>query len=304
MVIDNTNETIELVLGANVTTSQADFTCHFNNMSSTTITPSETNGSSNNTTAVTIVASPSSGNARQVRELVVENKDTNPMVVTVRYNNTSVTRTFMKVSLGVGDSLYYSSTSGWRVLDSNGLVEFATTHVHSFGGIRPSELFVMPNAGNSSLIGTAPMQSMGKAQKAFSSISFRYKVASAGTSFTWSEIAVYRLVGSNGMGTQQVWYRLGYVDTSVTNASIGLKTATVPLTGCRPGDDLYLVFAANGASVAGIQAAVLADVNSCNLNSLGPITSATAWRPSTQPLYQANVFSNAASSLWFSWQGT
>ena len=304
MVIDNTNETIELVLGANVTTSQGDFTCHFNDMSSTTITPSETNGTSNNTTAVTLVGSPSSGSARQLREFVFENKDTATMVVTIRYNNTSVTRTIIKATVQAGDSLYYSNMSGWKVLDSNGLVEFATTTVQPVSNLRTSELFILQNAGNTSAIGAAAMQSLGKAKNAYSSISVRYRLSTIGTSVTWQEMAIYRLAGPNGMGTQQVWYRLGFVDTTSNHGSTGLKTQAITLTGCRPGDDLYLVVAAFATTAPAFQVASIADVNSSNLNSIGVTTTATAWRPSTQPIYQANAFSSVNSSIWFNWTGS
>ena len=126
MVIDNTSESIELLLAASVATSQATFTCGFNDMSSTALTPSETSGSSNNTTPVTIVGSPSSGFARQVRVIMIENNDTSPITVTVRFNNGSVTRIVMKATIAAGESLCYSNTSGWKTEDANGLLELVT----------------------------------------------------------------------------------------------------------------------------------------------------------------------------------
>ena len=171
------------------------------------------------------------------------------------------------------------------------------------GNLRTSELFIVPNAGNTSAISAAAMQSLGKAQKAYSSISVRYKLATVGTTVTWQEMAIYRLAGPNGMGTQQAWYRLGFVNSTATHSSVGLKTQTITLTGCRPGDDLYLVVAAFATTAPAFEVAAVADVNSSNLNSIGATTSATNWRPSTQPLYQANTSSSAASSIWFSWTG-
>ena len=305
MTIDNTNETIEFVLGASVATSQASFSCVFDEQTASSLIPYETNGASNDTTAVALVSSPSSGNRRQVREMMFGNNDTAPITITVRYNNTSATRTVFKATLQIGEELSYNIETGWRVFDSSGLLELSTTHVQPLANMKTPELYI--NAGNSTsqLNAIAPMMSIGKAQKAYASISIQYRVTVAAVGTVWAELAVYRLCQPNLLGTQGVWYKLGHADTSAVWNSIGLKTTTVNVPGCRAGDDLYLVFAMNvSTTTVTFRGHALADVNSSNLNSILNGTSATAWRPSTQPIYQATAFSNAIASIILNWTGT
>ena len=303
MVIDSTNETIELLLGASVAATQADFSCVFDEITPTILTPNETNGSSNNTTPVTIVGSPSSGNARQVREVLVINRDTATITVTIRYNNTSITRTLFKATLQTGDCISFNIETGWKVTDANGLIEMSTTNVQPFANMRLSELYANGGNSTSSLNAIAPMMSMGKAAKAYSTITFRYNVTTAGATITWAEMAVYRLCQPNVMGTQQAWYRLGYADTSAVWNSLGLKSTTISVPGCRAGDDLYVIFGINAVTTVQFRGTQVADVNSSNLNSILNGTTATAWRPSTQPLYQASTFSNSISAIIFNWTG-
>ena len=304
MVVNSTNETIELLLGASVAATQADFSCVFDEITPNTVTPSETNGSSNNTTAVTLVGSPPSGNARQVREVMVINRDTANITATIRYNNTSITRTLFKATLQIGDCISYNIETGWKVTDANGLIELSTTNVQPFASMRTSELYANGGNSTSSLNLTAPMMSMGKAAKAYSTITFRYNIVTQASTITWAEMAVYRLCQPNVMGTQQAWYRLGFADTSAVWNSTGLKSTTITVSGCRAGDDLYVVFGNSATSTAVFRGTQVADVNASNLNSILNGTSATAWRPSTQPFYQASTFSNSISAIVFNWTGT
>lgn len=303
MVVNSTNETIELLLGASVATTQADFSCLFDEITPITMTPNETNGSSNNTTAVTIVGSPSSGNVRQVREILVINRDTVAIAVIIRYNNTSITRTLFKATLQAGDCMSYNIETGWKVTDANGLIELSTTNVQPVASMRPSELFLNGGNSTSSLNAVAPVMSMGKAQKDYSSITFRYNVTTLGATITWAEMAVYRLCQPNLIGTLATWYRLGYADTSTVWNSTGLKSTTISVPGCRAGDDLYVVFGINATTTVVFRGTQIADVNSSVLNNILNGTSATAWRPSTQPMYQATALSNSIAAIVFNWTG-
>jgi hypothetical protein len=303
MLIDNTNETIELVLAASVTTNQATFSCSFNEFSSNTFSGNETNGTSNNTTAVTLVASPSSGFQRQVRELIIENNDTASITVTIRFNNTSVTRIIMKAILAVGDSLTYSAHDGWNCKDTNGGIRFYNIHINPTGSVRGPEFFPVSAAATTTTLGAnVAGQYLGKAEKAYSSIDFRYRVdtAIAGTQ-TFSELAVYRISNRMSIGTQQVWTRLGFTNCAAVWNSTGLKTTNVALTGCRTGDDLYVIWASNNTTSMAPRSGNYADP----ISSILQVTTTTvaSWRPSTSPLYQATSFTAAASAVWVLWQG-
>lgn len=303
MVIDNTNETIELVLGGAVTTSQATFSCSYNEISSTTFTGSETNGTSNNTTAVTLISSPSAGFKRQLKELIIENNDTTTMTVTVRYNNTSVTRIIMKAILDSGDSLTYSADSGWNCKSTNGAFRFNNIHINQIGNIRGPEFFNLATSASTTSLGTAVAGLyLGKAEKAYSSIDFRYNVvtAVAGTQ-TFSELAVYRISNRLSIGTVQFWTRLGFTNCAAVWNSTGLKTTNVTLTGCRAGDDLYVFWASNNTTSMAPTGGAIADPVTSALQTT--TTTVASWRPSTSPLYIASTLTAAASSIWFNWQG-
>jgi hypothetical protein len=302
MVIDNTNETIELVLGGTVTTNQASFTCSYNEFSSTTFTGNETNGTSNNTTPVTLISSPSSGYQRQLKELIIQNNDTTTMTVTVRYNNTSVTRVIMKSTLDSGDSLTYTADGGWNCKNTNGSIRYYNIHVNQTGNIRGPEYFNLATSASSvSLSTTVVGQYLGKAEKAYSSIDFRYQVDTQAATITFCELAVYRISNRLSIGTQQVWTRLGYTDTSGIWNSTGLKTTNVALTGCRTGDDLYAIWASNATTSMAPRGGNIADPNSSILQTT--TNTVASWRPSTSPLYQATAFTAAAAAIWFNWQG-
>lgn len=79
------------------------------------------------TSLVTLVNTPTSGNQNQVKFICLHNLDT------ILHNlnfciNTGGTQTEFKVTLQVGDTLFYSDTRGWYVLDSNGNTKTAVQH--------------------------------------------------------------------------------------------------------------------------------------------------------------------------------
>lgn len=302
MVIDNTNETIELVLGGAVTTSQATFSCSFNEFSTTTFSGNETNGTSNNTTPVTLIGSPSAGFQRQLRELILENNDTASMTVTVRYNNSSVTRIIIKATLDPSDSLTYTADGGWVCKNTNGAIRYQNIHVNLTGNIRGPELFVLAGSATTVTLGTSVAgQYLGKAEKDYTSIDLRYQVDTAAVTITFCELAIYRVSNRFSIGTQQVWTRLGTADTASVWNGTGLKTTNVPLLGCKTGDDLYAIWASNATTPMGPRSGNISDPTSSILHTT--TTTVASWRPSTSPLYQATTFAAAASSLWFNWQG-
>lgn len=306
MVINNTNETIELVLTASVATNQASFSCSFNEFSTLTFSGQETNGVSNGTTAVTLISSPSSNYQRQMRELLVENNDTASITVIIRFNNSSITRTIMRATLGVGESLTYSTNDGWSCKSNNGEKKFYSININLNGNIKGPEFFPVANAASSPSLGTAVAgQYLGKAEKPYTSIDFRYEVVTAAATVTFCELAVYRISNRLSIGTQQVWTRLGFADTNSATSSgwtsIGYKTTKVDLTGCNIGDDLYAIWASNATTSMAPRGGNISDQTSSVLQV--STTNVANWRPSTSPLYQATSFGATASAVWFNWYG-
>jgi len=59
----------------------------------------------NSTTAVTIVAAPAASTRRIVRSIVVQNKDTASVTLTLLYDNNATQRQICKVALAANDTL-------------------------------------------------------------------------------------------------------------------------------------------------------------------------------------------------------
>lgn len=303
MIINNTTEVIEFFLGGTVTSQQASFLCSFNELSATTITPLETNGLSNNTTAVTLMGSPSSGLQRQLRQLSIKNNDTSNMTITIRFNDGSNTRILYKPTLQPGDQIFYSELDGWTVMDSFGQKELSTVHVVQKGGIRPFEMYYNNAAAGTVTLANSnyPIISICKAEKNYSSITLSYRITTAAATITFCELAIYRVAQPMGVGTQQALQRLGFVDTSGVWNSLGNKTTTITLTGCKKGDDLYAVFASQSTTTPVFRSAgAYADPLSSVLRCVN--TSGTSWRPSLNEMFLAVSFSNANASINFSWK--
>lgn len=64
-------------------------------------------GALNSTTPVTIVAAPSAGNRRDVRNVGITNKDTAPITVTISKNKASTLRRLVKETLNPDETLIF-----------------------------------------------------------------------------------------------------------------------------------------------------------------------------------------------------
>ena len=305
MTITTTSETIEILLAGNVATTQATFSSSFNEISSTSIVPSGLNGTTNNTTPVTIMGSPSSGNQRQLREFILENNDTAAITLTVRYNNTSVTRTIFYCVLQVGESLIFNMESGWVIYSSIGERREDGIHIIANGNIRLAELTFLPSiAGTTTIASTnIPGIHLGKAEKAYTSVSISYNVTIQAASITWCELAIYRVGQPMGVGTQQEHQRLGFTDTSGIWNSTGRKSTSVTLTGCKEGDDLYVMFGLVATTSATFRSGNTPDPLS-SIKRIINTTGGNTWRPSTTEQYIATAFSNSIAGILVAWQGT
>ena len=120
IILDTTTRSLEIVLGAIVTTNQLPFISSYVDVTTTAYTPASNNGVSNNTTAVTVVAAPAASTPRQVKLLIVRNTDTAAATVTVRYNDNGTIRSIVSITLAVNDMMIYTDGEGWRVIDVNG----------------------------------------------------------------------------------------------------------------------------------------------------------------------------------------
>ncbi len=119
MVLDSTSKTLEMVLGASITTNQLPVYVSYADITTTAFTPGSSDTQSNNTTAVTIVPAPAASTQRQVKSIMIYNQDTASATLTVRLKNGATLRQLVLITLQSGQTLQLSDNA-WSVIDQNG----------------------------------------------------------------------------------------------------------------------------------------------------------------------------------------
>jgi hypothetical protein len=131
ILLTATTMTLQVVLDAAPTTTQATLYAAWADHTSVAFTPGQTNGLSNGTTAVDIVGAPGASTQRQVKYLSIYNSDTASMTVTVRLNDNTTLRTLERVTLLTGERIEFVDGVGFRVLTSDGSVRTPNTLPYS-----------------------------------------------------------------------------------------------------------------------------------------------------------------------------
>lgn len=124
IILDNITKSLELVLAAPVSTNELPFVASYVDLDTTgfgTYVPGENDGTSSSATPVTVAAPPGGATKqRQIKLMIVNNADTAPATLTVRYNNNATIRPIITVVMAIGDQLIYTDGEGFRVLDQSG----------------------------------------------------------------------------------------------------------------------------------------------------------------------------------------
>jgi len=111
ITLNTTLRKLQVVLSGAITTNQLPVIVHYQDYrtqdGATSFGSYQVN--TNNTTAVDILAAPTSGTLRTVKEITIQNADSATATVTVRYNDNGTTYTILKVALTTGDNLIYQS---------------------------------------------------------------------------------------------------------------------------------------------------------------------------------------------------
>ena len=120
-ILDSTVKSLQIVLAGAITTNQLPFTTSYVDVTTATqaVTPGAQDGVSNSGTAVTVMASPSSGNERRLVGFSIQNADTAAATLTIELNDNSTLRVMFKATLQVGDQIIISQQE-LKVFDSNG----------------------------------------------------------------------------------------------------------------------------------------------------------------------------------------
>jgi hypothetical protein len=296
MIINATNETIEIVLAANVATSQASFMCFYNKANSNTLTPIETNGNTNNTTAVTLVGSPSSNEQHQVRNIIIENNDTASITVTIRYNNTSVTRTIFKATILTGQNLFYTAEKGWVVLDNTGNEVMDNIHINPIGNISFPEFYAVNSAVSTSNPSTAGVFfCLGRSTKNNPTVNLRYEVTTQLNNPTWAEIGLYIISIGQSINNQNQWERVSTLNASAVWNTTGFKTSSIATTNVVEGDVIYPFFASVATTTAAFRGSGVVDQTFTGFQAV--VTSVSSWRPTTQFYLISSNYTNVAAGI-------
>jgi len=294
MILDSTTDIIQFKLGSSVTTTQLDFDVSYNNITSTNVTPVKKTGVSNNTTAVTLIPSPGASEQQLLKTATIYNNDTTNKTILILYYNGSTTTQIFNAVLAPSDVLKYTLEKGWEVSDSRGNKKFISIRgvnnaIRRMPALRPSAI----SGTNTLTSGTTFIAYMGKADKAYTSITFQFRVTTLASTISWAELGVATNVRSLELG---VYERKGYTDISSVINTTGIKTVTVSVSGINPGDELCF-FIGNSASV-------VAQVRSCTItDEFGRFLQSAPYRISQVPSWQ-NQADLTSSPIMFAWQAT
>ena len=303
MIVTST-EVIQVKLSSAITTRQMNIYSSYNNITSTTLTPSKNATTTNNTTAVTLLPTPSSGQQNQLRYCSIYNDDTVDNTVTIQLSGTSGTRTIFSSYLFVGDYIQYAPAKGWQVYNHNGILK-------NYGlAQNPTQVRALTyfNAINATTTltttsGTDYAFYLGRADRSYNQVSVMYNVITAlGATITWAELAIYKGYPTIGANTLTLT-RCGFKDCNFSTgqsgfAATGVKTSVINVSNISAGDELWAVF---GSVTSGVNMALMAGIAD-NVGA-GFMRSATgSLRPSTNSTITFTIDTTSAPA-WLSWQG-
>lgn len=295
MVLDSTTDCINIVLSGTVNSSQLQFYASYNTITSSSITPTKNQGTTNNTVPVVLVPSPSSGQQNQLRSCSIYNADTRPAMVVITYSGTSNPVVF-SAAIDVDETIQYSFDNGWQVFNSNGQLKVLGMY-EGPSALRFSPAFKPPNATTNltCVSGTDYGQYLGRADRSYSNIKIAYRVANSPSPITWAEVAIYKTLVSIASATTVTTF-CGFADISGTINSTGLKTTTVTVTGVTQGDDIYAVFGSSHTGTYNLRGGLTDDIMACNIG-----TATGSLRPSLTNSLTLTTQS-ATTMIWLAWQ--
>ncbi len=123
ITLDSALKSLEIKLAGAATTTELPYVSSYVDINQTSFALSaagQKDGITTGGTAVTIVSAPVATTSRKVNSFSVVNVDTVAAVLTVQLNNNATLRTLFKVTLAVGDCLFFAESQGFQVFDSSG----------------------------------------------------------------------------------------------------------------------------------------------------------------------------------------
>lgn len=129
LILSNTTDSIQIVLGGAVSSSQLQFTASYRDISYTpsdAFTPDRNVGVTNNTTDANIVAAPSANTYRLIDFISVYNSDAADAIVTIKYDANGTEYILWKGTILATQSLQYTDANGWTLSDAGGVASVFT----------------------------------------------------------------------------------------------------------------------------------------------------------------------------------
>lgn len=127
LVLSETNDQIQIVLNAPVTTNQLRCMSVWRDVTTTAYTPGRTLVNTNNASDVNLVPAPAASTQRVVDFISVYNSDTATAQVTIKFDANGTEYTLWNGALATGEKVEYVEGVGFRVLAVNGLPKVQST---------------------------------------------------------------------------------------------------------------------------------------------------------------------------------
>ena len=167
MLIDATTQTLEIKLAGAVSANELPITLAYIDGEASNFFPTLQHSISNGTTEVTILNAPEPRGKRMVKFMYIRNTDTATVTVTLQLADGATNREIVKIALLQDETLVYTDTTGFKVIDTNG-----NTKVGGGGG------FAAPTGaidiGDSATEGSLATHSKSDHQHAFTAPSTGY----------------------------------------------------------------------------------------------------------------------------------
>lgn len=127
IVLTETTDNLQVVLGGAVTTNQLRCFSVWRDVTTTAYTPGRTPTNTNNTTDVNIVAAPLASTQRVVDFVNIYNSDTVAAVVTIKFDANGTEYVLWSGSLQSGEAVQYIEGAGWTRLSNTGTPQVNTS---------------------------------------------------------------------------------------------------------------------------------------------------------------------------------
>ena len=120
MLIDATTQTLEVKLAGAVSTNELPIVLAYIDGEASNFFPTLQHSISNGTAEVTILSAPEPRGKRMVKFMYIRNTDTATATVIVQLADGATNREIVKIALLQDETLVYTDTTGFKVIDTNG----------------------------------------------------------------------------------------------------------------------------------------------------------------------------------------